>query len=102
MRERESECVCERENEFVCFLFFCHFKKIIRSSFFAFFSFRILHPCLFLSPSTLSVFFTMPELPEVEAARQTAEEHLLNKTIVEASAVEDESAFGLVGVFSLA
>lgn len=35
----------------------------------------------------------MPELPEVEAARQTAEEYLVNKTIVEANAVEDESAF---------
>lgn len=69
-------------------------KKLFVHHFSRFFSFRILHPCLFLSPSTLSVFFTMPELPEVEAARQTAEEHLLNKTIVEASAVEDESAFG--------
>ena len=35
----------------------------------------------------------MPELPEVEAARQTAEEYIVNKTIVEASAVQDESEF---------
>ena len=33
----------------------------------------------------------MPELPEVETASETAEEYLVNKTIVEASAVEDES-----------
>ena len=37
----------------------------------------------------------MPELPEVEAARQTAEEHLVNKTIVQVNAVEDESEFSL-------
>lgn len=38
-----------------------------------------------------SLSLIMPELPEVEAARQTAEEHLVNKTIVEANAIEDES-----------
>lgn len=46
-----------------------------------------------LSLLFLSRISTMPELPEVEAARQTAEEYLVNKTIVEANAVEDESAF---------
>ena len=47
-----------------------------------------------LSSSSQSLsLITMPELPEVEAARQTAEEYLVNKTIVQANAVEDESEF---------
>ena len=33
----------------------------------------------------------MPELPEVEAARQIAEDHFVGKTIVQVNAVEDES-----------
>ena len=34
----------------------------------------------------------MPELPEVEAARLLVEKHCLGKTIVKATAADDESA----------
>ena len=73
--------------------------NFVIKNFFFFFPFS----SRFFVPPQLSLSFflclslfqiaTMPELPEVESARQTAEEHLVDKTIVGVNAVEDESEF---------